>query len=137
MNTLLLLCACNGTIWAGLIDKIHCTLIVITSIIALTVFLKAIIPPIIMNCHERKMAKERDQREVGFYEKEKERFEFQKSKLEFEQKLEIEKKIWDKLLKDTPDEGLEKKFNELKEQFEKLKNEYPKFRLDVDFKNNK
>lgn len=120
------------SIWAVFLEQLPCVLIWMTLIIALAAVLKAVLPQIIANCHERRLAKIKKERDDAAPTEEKARFELQKEKLEFEQELELEKKLWDKLLKEQENpENIRGEFEKLKEQFEKLKEEYPKLRLDV------
>lgn len=129
MNTLL--CCCG---WTAFLDKLPCTLISITLIISVAVVLKTVLPICISNCHERKLAEKKKESEVALL-NENDRFELQKQRLELEQRLAFEKKLWDKLLKEEKSEDVSLKFEELKTQFEKLKEEYPRLRLDVEIHN--
>lgn len=128
---------CSSSAWAGFMEQLPCMMIWIVSIIALAAVLKAVLPIIIANCHECRLAKIKGKSEpkaLG----ERERFDLLKNKLEFEQELEFEKKLWDKLLmeKGQP-KDIEKEFEKLRKQFEELKKEYPKLRLDVEVSNKK
>lgn len=129
MNTLL--CCCG---WTAFWEKLPCTLVWITLIIAVAVVLKTMLPIWISNCHERKLAEKKKESEVAPL-NEKDRFELQKQKLEFEQRLEYEKKLWDKLLKGENPKDIREEFEKLKKEFDEIKKEYPKLRLDVEIHN--
>ena len=137
---ILMECCCHSANWQSFIAAMPCLikwLLMGVVLIFLMKYLAQLLELWTKNCHEKKMKEKSFENEKWWHFQKNCNTDSQKAKLE--QQLEFERKLWDKLLKEQKqhDEIIEQ-LEDLKNQFKKLKAEYPKLRLDVEIseKNN-